>query len=173
MTGHEVLADSVLACKPLMTRYLVGFTDSNHTTQAHLLPNHAAWTLGHCAMTMHRVAEKLDGKPAPESDFIVGATKGDAARFGTETVAFNSRPTHERTLYPTLSLSIAIYESAYDRLGAAVRAATDETLTKPVTWGTGQTTISALVMRMVFHNGMHCGQIADLRRALEMKSIFA
>jgi hypothetical protein len=26
---------------------------------------------------------------------------------------------------------------------------------------------------MVFHNGMHCGQIADTRRALAMKSIFA
>lgn len=173
MTGHDVLAESVLACKPLMTRYLVGFTDSNHTAQAALLPNHVAWTLGHCAMTMHRVSEKLDGRPIPESDFIAGATRGEPQRFGSETVAFNSRPTHERALYPTLARSIAIYEAACDRLAAAVKSVNDETLSKQVTWGTGQTTLASLVMRMVFHNGMHCGQIADLRRALEMKSIFA
>jgi hypothetical protein len=46
-------------------------------------------------------------------------------------------------------------------------------LTRQVAWGSGQTSVASLLTRMVFHNGMHCGQIADLRRALEMKSIFA
>jgi hypothetical protein len=30
-----------------------------------------------------------------------------------------------------------------------------------------------LASRMVFHNGTHCGQVADLRRALGIGSIFS
>ena len=172
MLLQDHLSASILDCKPLMTRYLVGFTEANRVAQGHLLPNHAAWSLGHCAMTMHRVSEKLDGAPIPEADFIVGP-RGDAERFGTESVAFNSKPVAEHAMYPTLTRSIAIYEAACDRLAGAAKRADPEMLTRQVAWGSGQTSVASLLTRMVFHNGMHCGQIADLRRALEMRSIFA
>ncbi|MFZ4574520.1 MAG: DinB family protein [Phycisphaerales bacterium] len=172
MRHQDHLAASILDCKPLMLRYLAGFTDSNRTTQGPLLPNHVAWTLGHCAVTMHRASEKLDGRPMPESDFVPGP-RGDANRFGGESVAFNSKPVGEPSMYPTLARSVAIYEAACDRLAAAAKGADEAALNRQVAWGTGQSTPAALMTRMVFHNGMHCGQIADLRRALEMKSIFA
>lgn len=40
-----------------------------------------------------------------------------------------------------------------------------------VTWGRGETTARDLLVRMVFHNGMHTGQIVDLRRALGMPGV--
>lgn len=173
MTPNVLLADAVRNCKPLLTRYLIGFNDFNHTTQAHLLPNHVAWTLGHCALTMHRVVEKLTGEAIPSTDFIVGSSAGDAHRFGTESVAFNSQPHASPSGYPTLARSVAIYESACDRLATCILEVPTAKLSEQISWGTGQTSIGGLVTRMVFHNGMHCGQIADLRRALEMSSIFA
>jgi hypothetical protein len=168
----ESHAEGIRACKPLLTRYLVGFTDSNRTAQAENLPNHVAWSLGHLAITMHRVSEKIDGLVLPESDFVRGPA-GDAQRFGDESVSFNSVPINDTARYPTLARSIAIYEAACDRLAINVLGLTPEGLSRSVPWGQGTSTLGALVQRMTFHNGMHCGQIADLRRALKMRSIFA
>jgi len=44
---------------------------------------------------------------------------------------------------------------------------------KSVRWGQAETVVWALCVRMVFHCGFHTGQIADMRRSLAMKSIFA
>lgn len=178
MRTQDALADAVGSCKQLMGRYLVGFTDANHTRQAPGLPNHVAWSLGHCAMTMHRVAEKLDGRPFPPADFHVGTAPPSEAgkpptRFGTELVAFGSKPQDAPPEYPSFSRCVEIYEAACDRLAEAVRAAADDKLDSTVDWGAGQSPMRLLITRMVFHNGMHTGQIADLRRSLGMGSIFA
>ena len=41
-------------------------------------------------------------------------------------------------------------------------------LHETVSWGGGTTTKRDLAVRMAFHNGVHTGQIIDLRRALGM-----
>lgn len=102
MSRRDALAEGILTCKAATARYLAGFDDANHTSQAPNLPNHAAWSLGHCAMYMNRVAERLDGGPMPESDFIVGdmtkppadpiSPRGDKTRFHTESISFGSKP---------------------------------------------------------------------------------
>lgn len=171
MQAQEFLGQALETNKMLLTRYLVGFDDSTHTRQAPGLPNHVAWSLGHLAMTMHRTAEKLDGRPIPDADFIAGGTAGDAARFGTETVAFGSTPVDDPALYPTLVRATEIYNTACDRIARAVRAATDEQLATPITWGNAQSPAGMIAARMIFHNGTHTGQIADLRRALGMKRV--
>jgi hypothetical protein len=173
MTRQEAIAEGILSCKPWLARYLVGFDESNHTRQAPGLPNHVAWCLGHLALTMHRVAEKLDGKPPSESDFIAGAARGDKSRYATESVCFGSRPADDPAAYPAFARCREIYDRACDRLGAAVRAADDRTLDSNVRWGIGDTPLWALAQRMLFHNGDHTGQIADLRRALGMKPIIS
>jgi hypothetical protein len=176
MRTQDPLADSVLACKHLLGRYLAGFGDQNHTRQAPTLPNHVAWTLGHLAMTMHRVAEKLDGRPMPTEDLAPGgAAPSDPAtrfppRFGAEQVAFGSRPV-DAPEYPSFGRCVQIYESACERLAGAVREASDRQLAAAVQWGAGESALLLLVARMIFHNGMHTGQIADLRRALGMGTI--
>jgi hypothetical protein len=40
-------------------------------------------------------------------------------------------------------------------------------------WGKSQVPLWSMASRMIFHNGTHCGQLADLRRALGLGSIFA
>jgi hypothetical protein len=190
MTRRETLADGVQSTKTLLARYLVGFDDSNHTRSAPNLPNHVAWSLGHCALTMHRAAEKIDGKPLPATDFLppgaLGAHQGGARAekvspyssvpldaFDPESIAFGSKPTDDPRLYPSFTRCGQIYNAAVDRLAAAVRGADEATLDKTVKWGQAELPLTALVMRMVFHNGTHTGQIADLRRTLGFRSIFA
>jgi hypothetical protein len=173
MRTQDVIADFVISTKPAMARYLAGFDDTNHTRQAPNLPNHVAWNLGHCALTMHRVCEKFDGAGPPESDFVVGAMTGDARRFGTESVCFGSVPIGDASAYPTLARCVAIFDAAADRLAACVRVASDEKLREEIPWGPARLPLFLAAMRMGTHNGMHIGQIADLRRALGFKSIFA
>lgn len=172
MTINDLLADSVLANKQLLGRFLAGFDDKARVQTAPSLPNHVAWCLGHCAFMMHRVSEKLDGRPLPPDEFVAGST-GDAVRFAVEAVAMGSKPTTDPASYPGLARCVALFESSCDRLAAAARAATQAQLESSVTWGNSQTKLALLIVRMSFHNGMHTGQIADLRRALGFKSIFA
>lgn len=172
MRAQDALAEAIRSNKTLVGRYLKGFSDANHTRQAPGLPNHAAWNLGHIALTMHRVADKLDGQGLPVSDFVGGAT-GDAQHFATESVAFGSMPTGDSMAYPSYSRCVEIFEGACDRLASATAKASDAQLATETPWGAGMSTpMHLLVARMAFHNGMHCGQIADLRRALGMGSIF-
>lgn len=177
---QTLLADAVASTAPLVARYLAGFDDSNHTRQAPNLPNHVAWSLGHLALTMHRTVVRLSNpdatpqtSPLPETEFIPGAAAGDARRYGTETIAFGSKPLADPKIYPPLARCIEIFNSACERLAKAVREAPDAALDKPTKWGGGEIPVAMLVSRMVYHNGTHTGQIADLRRALGFKSIFS
>ncbi|MCC6660494.1 MAG: DinB family protein [Phycisphaerales bacterium] len=171
MDRRHTIAEGVLACKSLTARYFPGFDDSNRTKQAPGLPNHLAWCLGHCALTMQRIAEKIDGTPISEHDFFLGGKKGDAARFGTETVSFGSGPVDDRALYPTLARCVDIYNAGCERLADAVLASADEKLDETIRWGAGQVSLQSAALRMVFHNGTHLGQIADLRRALGFRPV--
>lgn len=183
MNRRDVIAESILSTQQLLGRYLAGFDDTNHTRQAPKLPNHVAWNLGHLALTMHRVAERFDGRPVPDGDFIIGdltkppadphGPRGDKGRFHTETVAFGSVPSEDPARYPTMARCTEIFHDACDRLAAAVRAADEASLDRTVKWGAGEAPLWTVAMRMVYHNGTHSGEIADLRRALGFKSIFA
>jgi hypothetical protein len=180
-TRGQLLAEGLVSCKPLFVRYLAGFDDTNHTAQAPGLPNHVAWSLGHCALTMHRTAEKLipgeidpAKRPLPASDFLTADGRGGTReRFDTESIGFGSKPAADPGLYPTFQRCREIYESACDRFAGVLRSVPDEALDSTTPWGPTKAPISlwALGQRMVFHNGMHCGQVADLRRALGFKTI--
>lgn len=171
MRAHDVLASGVENTKALLGRYLKGFSDLNHTAQAHHLPNHVAWNLGHLALTLHRVAGRLDGGDLPASDFVPG-TRGDAARFASEGVCFGSTPSPDASAYPSLARCVDIYDQACDRLARAVRNASDAQLTQQTPWGApGQSLpMCDLISRMIYHNGFHTGQISDMRRAMGMGS---
>lgn len=172
-TAQDALADAVLNTKMLLARYLAGFDDTSHTSQAPGLPNHVAWSLGHLALTMHRIAEMIDGAPIPAEDIGDGGVTGLRGRFDRESVAFGSVPAADAARYPSMARCVEIYNAACDRVAAAVRGASEARLAESVKWGAGTATLGSLAGRMVFHNGMHTGQIADLRRALGFKSIFA
>ncbi|HVZ94509.1 MAG TPA: DinB family protein [Phycisphaerales bacterium] len=173
MNVQDRIAQIVSMNKEYLGRYLKKFDDSNHTKQSPGLPNHVAWSLGHCAMTMHRVAGVIDGRGLPSDAFIDGSDRGDANRFGTESIAYGSTPTDEPARYPGFARCREIYDRSCDRLASAVHALPESRLDEMVKWGTGETPLGLLCIRMSFHNGMHTGQIADLRRALGMGSILS
>src|SRR5262245_30560865 len=104
MSRQRYFAEAVRESRELLSRYLLGFDDSNHTKQAAGLPNHVAWTLGHLSLVLYRHAEKLDGQPIPESDFIKGGGRaGNARQFDADAVSFGSTPVADTSLYPTFA----------------------------------------------------------------------
>ena len=177
MTRQEMLAQSVETSRVLLARYFKGFDDSNLVKQAPGLPNHFAWTLGHLAMIIHRTAERFEGLapgPLPEADFVTGDGRaGDDRRYDTEAVAFASTPVAAPKLYPNCKRCIEIFDNSVARLARAIRSTDDARLDSVIKWFTGEVTLWQLATRMVFHNGTHCGQLADLRRVLGLGSIFA
>jgi hypothetical protein len=159
MSGDDSLAEAVGGIAPLLTRYLAGFDDSNATKQAPGLPNHALWSLGHLALYNHRAAEKI-------LDRTIDLT------WDPEPFAFNSQPVGDRATYPPLTEMVKRYEASVALLADAARQAGREGLNRQVTWGRGvPATARELLLRMIFHNGTHCGQIIDLRRALGLPRV--
>jgi len=173
MDRRDTIAQGILSCKALTARYYKGFDDTNHTRQAPGLPNHLAWTLGHCALIMSRLALSIDATPVPDTDFIAASHTNDRERFGTEVVCFGSPSPAPTAEWPPMARCVHIYESAIDRLAAAVRAVDDRKLDSTIKWGAVEFPLWQLGLRMLFHNGSHVGQIADLRRAFNMPSVFA
>lgn len=171
---QEALAQSIEASKELFLRYVDGFDDSSRTAQAPGLPNHLAWCLGHCSLTMHRACERCGSSdPLPADEFITGdGTLGDTEKFDTESISFSSTPIDDASKYPSRSRAIQIFKQACDRLASVVRDVDSTKLDETVPWGSMETSVRALISRMCFHNGTHCGQIVDLRRALGIGGIF-
>ena len=173
ISSRELLAESVLNSQMLLKRYLAGFDDSNVVSQPAGLPNHAAWTLGHLACTMGRMIEKLGGPNLAADEFTRGGEGGSSTRFDPDSVSFGSTPIGDASKYPPLARCVQIFDSACERLAATVRTVPEPMLTGMVPWGNTEISGMQGVIRMVFHNGTHAGQLADIRRALKLKSIFA
>lgn len=168
-----LLARAVVDAQPLFERFLAGFDESSRTRQAPGLPNHAIWTLGHLGLYLHRGADRVaghnDNQPLPPDEFA--DRTGEADWFDPESVCFGSQPVDDPGRYPSLARGIAVYHSGLDHLRDACAGASDELLDRTIAWGSWSMTGEALAMRMVFHVGIHAGQLTDLRRALGMDTI--
>jgi hypothetical protein len=174
MTRQQMLADSVRLSGSLVARYFMGFDQTNHTKTGPGLPNHFAWTLGHLALTIHGAAAEFDGGALPVSDFVCGDGRGDDAdRYDPAAIGFGSAvPGEGPARWPAHGRCVAIFEGAVARLASAVEHATDAELDATVQWGAMEVALWTLPIRMVNHNGTHCGQLVDLRRALGMSRLF-
>jgi hypothetical protein len=89
MSSAALLADAIGSTEELLIRFLEGFDETNATAQLPGLPNHAAWTLGHLALTMHRASEQI-----AEATFPL--------EWDPEPFAFGSSPSADRDDYPSL-----------------------------------------------------------------------
>jgi len=171
----RALAHTVRSSAPMLKRFLAGFDNSNRTRQAPGLPNHAAWVLGHCALTMGRLAERAGGPSIPSDFFITGkggdGRRGTSSRFDADAVAFGSKPTDEPDLWPTLDTCIECFEEAVETLADTIAGAADEDLADPIAWGDSEFPLRDLAIRISLHNALHAGQLADLRRALGMPPV--
>lgn len=170
MTIQELLAEAVSSSKGLLQRFLAGFTDENCLAQAESLPNHLLWTLGHVSLYLHHTAGRLDGQPLPRSDFG-DTTCTDQQHFALPTVGFGSTPVGESALYPSLARGVAIFEAACDRLAGAIRRADAAVLEQRIDWMGTPMPMAQVVVRVLFHVGVHTGQIMDLRRTLGLERV--
>lgn len=166
----QLLSEAILSSRVLIARYFPGFTDANHTKQPTHLPNHFAWQMGHLALVMFRIAEKFDGTGLPGDAFVPGdrGESGNKGCFGAESVSFKSVPIDDPARYPTCARCIEIFNLSCEHLARLVLESDDAKLATMIPWGPISITLSAAAQRMVFHNGTHCGQIIDLRRALAL-----
>jgi hypothetical protein len=158
MSTANDLADAIRSTDDVLSRFLEGFDETNAAAQTESLPNHALWTMGHLALTMHRAAERI-----ADTSFTLA--------WDPEPFALGSTPSGHRDDYPPFSEMIERYRRALALLCEAVAGVGDEGLARPVTWGQSATTARDLAVRMVFHNGLHCGQLVDLRRALGLEPV--
>ena len=164
------LGQVIRASGPLLTRFLDGLAGDQATTQAPGLPNHPVWTLGHCALTMHKLAGAIDGNELPDEDFVQGDGRdGDTHRYDTESVCFGSVPMIDPSRYPSLARGRTIFDRGVERLATAAERASD--LDVAIDWHGAHTPAGRLIMRVAFHNGCHAGQLTDLRRALGLPPV--
>jgi len=167
MSGPDALARSIEATEGLLLRFVADIEDEERALQCPGLPNHVIWVLGHCAMTMNRLASLIDGEPLPESDFFQGdGTKRCIERFDTELVRFDSTPRPEADDYPSMERGRVVYAAACRRLSRVVRTLDESALESTLDWHGTPVRIDDLVVRVGFHNGAHAGQVLDLRRNL-------
>ena len=157
-TTVGALADGVVQSAELLKRYLPGFDDSNALKQTPHLPNHVTWCLGHLAVTMHRAAERIAQRDIPLA-------------LSAEAFAFGSTPSNDPKANPTFAEVQQRFDAATQLLAGTLRELNDSDLDKTIQWGATQTTVRDMATRMMFHNGTHCGQIVDLRRALGMPRV--
>lgn len=176
MSDPATLASMIRGTGVLFAPFLDGFDDDNRVTQAPGLPNHFSWTLGHAALTMHRAADYVAGFNEPQrlstSDWIHGdGTAGDPSRYDTESVAFGSTPVTDKAKYPRVTRAREIFETAVERFASETAGASVKSFSREVKWGSRVMQVGPLVERVVFHNGLHAGQLVDLRRALGMPNV--
>ena len=172
MSDQATLAQSIRYSIELTTRYLEGFDESSRTAQAPTLPNHPVWILGHCGYTMARVAKVFDAALIDADAYIEGARSNPDA-FTIESISFWSAPSDDPSQYPTLARARDIFEQSGQRLAHAIESATAAQLNSEIPWGKANAPIGMrdLIVRLVFHNGTHAGQLTDLRRALKLERV--
>ncbi len=170
-TSPAAYARMIEESAPLLLRFLAGFDEGNRAVQTPSLPNHPIWTLGHCAFTMVRFAELAGSPPPASSDFELGhwdasRVQGTTDCFFIEDIAKDSTPSPDSNRYPSLARGVEVFEFAARTLATTLASATPAKLSELVPWGGSQQPISSLAIRVAVHNGIHAGQLTDLRRAL-------
>ena len=165
-SAARVLSAAVSASGPLLLRYVAGFDDVTALRQFSGQPNHLRWTLGHCGLSLHRVACMIDGGVIPLSDYAHGDQEPNRDRFLQSRVCRGSSPTSSALAYPGLNRSIEIFSCAIDRLSGAVLRVSDPDLARVLPWHDGPIRLEILIHRITFHTACHAGQIIDQRRSL-------
>lgn len=124
--------------------------------------NHLIWALGHLALTDEWIHSMLD----PQFKSILPESY--------KTLFYGSKCEGDPKKYPTLNEVRKNFDAAHESLMKTVKAASEQTLNKSVkevSGGFAEDGYDAL-FKGVWHEGWHSGQIAGLRKSLNLKSIF-
>lgn len=131
--------------------------------QPHPSSNHIVWTMGHLASTYAWLCTLLD------KDSKVAVPDAYNGLFGQA-----SRPVAEATKYPPPGEVRGVFDRTFKAFVAAVEGLAEKDLwAKPdvETNGFATSKIDG-AYKCAWHDGWHLGQVADIRRALGLPSIF-
>lgn len=125
--------------------------------------NHALWVVGHLAVS---------------DDFLAGLYDGGAPKLPEaydKLFGMGSKPTNDAAAYPPLAEVRQHLAATRKRVLAAVQAADDATLNSPLPdeiEGFASDRLAAL-FNIAWHEGLHTGQIAVIRRSLGIAPKYA
>lgn len=143
-------------------KFASNFPDDLVTAQPPSCPNHLLWTLGHLASTASWMAGLVDGQPhtVPETY---------EKMFG-----MGSTPVNDPAAYPPFAEVRAAFDATYERLLTAAERMNDEQLAAPPAADGGGFVNDKLdaLFKAAWHESWHLGQLANLRRALNLPSAF-
>jgi len=118
--------------------------------------NHAAWVLGHIAFVFDSMIRVFDQKPAMSPEWL-------------ELFNVASKPTDDRSRYPSKAALLEAYEKNYARIVEAIKAAPPEAFDRefpnPKLRPILPTVGVAMVHVLTTHQAGHLGQLSAWRRA--------
>lgn len=137
-----------------------GFPEDQLTTQPSPTDNHLLWQIGHLATGYAWFASMFDGK---------SASLGDAF---DKPFGYGSKPVSNISEYPDHATVRKVHDEQYQRLLKAAEALDDKAATAPLPKDAGTFASSKLdaLLKCIWHEGWHQGQISSLRRALGLPS---
>lgn len=119
--------------------------------------NHAMWFVGHMTSTDSFVLSKI----APEKAVELPANYKELFGMG-------SKPSSDPAIYPTPEEALRLFRDRRAVLLAVLEKMSDEELAKPIPDGGPSflTDNASMFELIVWHEGLHCGQMSVARRAL-------
>ena len=167
-TAPATLALMIRGSAPLLLRFLRGFDEGNRALQRPGMPNHPIWILGHTAFTMARFGHLIGGPVPNQKDFVPedgsDGAQDSSIRFRADDVMKDSMPVSDPDFYPSLARGQEIFSRAVEELACILESLSADRLKDTVLWNGDPLRIDALAIRLCFHNGLHAGQLTDLRR---------
>lgn len=168
MLDPATVAHQIRYSEGVLLRAASWVRESERCAQAPGLPNHPVWTMGHCALTLIRGADRAQGYTSdmPLENSRWGTGEADPSRFNIESVGYGSIPVSDGSKYPRWAIAKEIFSAAVARAAEVASGLTADQLEREVSWGSGVITAGDLLVRIGIHNGVHAGQLLDLKRAL-------
>lgn len=119
--------------------------------------NHAMWFVGHMARTDNFVLSKI----APEK--AIELSESNKNLFG-----MGSKPSSDPAIYPTPEEALRLFRDRRQALLAVLDGLSEEDLGKPIPPGGPPflTDNASMFELLVWHEGLHTGQMSIARRAL-------
>jgi hypothetical protein len=162
MSTKDCLTRQLIAARKMTERLLGDFhTPEQWTKQVATQCNHALWFAGHMAHTDNFMISIIDPSQSQKID-------GFAERFGTGSV-----PSPNPSDYPAPEEVVSVMRDRREKLLGLLNKMSDEDLAKPTPKGTPEfiPDYASLFGTVVWHEGLHSGQLTVLRKVLGLKPI--
>ncbi len=158
----ELLVNNSTANTKVFQRFIADIPDDKLCAQFPGLPNHAAWQIGHLTAVRGAVSNML-GKPAP-------LPEDWSARYGR-----NSTPNPDPAVNPPRELLLSLLEKTQSHLTTVLRetdpASLDAPHDRPQMLPLFPTKKHLFFHILTTHDGLHLGQLSDLRRTMGLPRI--